>query len=74
MKGIRGTDNGAHNDDQSVCVSYWVNLLQNLPPGTEDLFVTLNPPVLPAPETVQHKAWQCNSSLWLSVEPVVDRA
>ncbi|WP_420469567.1 NAD(P)/FAD-dependent oxidoreductase [Brevundimonas sp. FT23042] len=38
-----GTDNG-------LCVSYWMNKLQGLP-GT-DLFVTLNPPRPPRPETL----------------------
>ena len=51
LKGSRGTD----GDDKSVCVSYWVNLLQNLPKGTPDLFVTLNPPKPPAEHTVQHR-------------------
>ena len=51
LKGSRGTT----GDDASVCVSYWVNLLQNLPAGIPDLFVTLNPPSPPAPETVQYK-------------------
>ncbi|EOD40335.1 hypothetical protein EMIHUDRAFT_454253 [Emiliania huxleyi CCMP1516] len=38
----------------AVCVSYWVNLLQNLPAGTPDLFVTLNPPSPPdAAKTVR---------------------
>ena len=50
LKGSRGTD----TDDKSVCVSYWVNLLQNLPKGTPDLFVTLNPPRPPATGTIQH--------------------
>jgi len=51
LKGSRGTT----GDDKSVCVSYWVNLLQNLPAGTPDLFVTLNPPTPPAPHTVQRQ-------------------
>jgi predicted NAD/FAD-binding protein/cyclopropane fatty-acyl-phospholipid synthase-like methyltransferase len=38
-----------------VCVSYWVNLLQNLPAGTPDVFVTLNPPSPPdAAKTLRH--------------------
>lgn len=38
----------------AICVSYWVNLLQNLPAGTPDLFVTLNPPSPPdAAKTVR---------------------
>ena len=35
------------SDDAPVCVSYWINLLQNLPEGTPDLFATLNPPTPP---------------------------
>ncbi len=38
-----GTDNG-------LCVSYWMNKLQGLP--GDDLFVTLNPPRPPRPETL----------------------
>ena len=34
----------------SVCVSYWINLLQNLPETAADVFVTLNPRVPPAAE------------------------
>lgn len=40
---------------RSVCVTYWVNLLQNLAPGTKDLFVTLNPPRPPREGSVEHK-------------------
>jgi len=36
----------------AVCVSYWVNLLQNLREGAPDLFVTLNPHTPPDPATV----------------------
>jgi len=50
LKGSRGTSDA----DDSVCVSYWVNLLQNLPEGVPDLFVTLNPPRPPAADTIQH--------------------
>jgi cyclopropane-fatty-acyl-phospholipid synthase len=32
-----------NSSKDSVCVTYWVNLLQNLPKGSKDLFVTLNP-------------------------------
>lgn len=39
----------------SVCVSYWVNLLQNLPEGCRDVFVTLNPPTPPEASTVLKK-------------------
>lgn len=35
--------------DSDLCVSYWMNSLQTLATGT-DVFVTLNPPVAPAPE------------------------
>lgn len=35
-----------------MCVSYWLNLLQNLPPSAPDMFVTLNPPRPPAPGSV----------------------
>jgi cyclopropane fatty-acyl-phospholipid synthase-like methyltransferase/predicted NAD/FAD-binding protein len=35
-----------------VCVSYWANRLQDLPPAAPDLFVTLNPPSPPAPDKV----------------------
>ncbi|TMW55421.1 hypothetical protein Poli38472_013312 [Pythium oligandrum] len=31
-------------DTAPVCCSYWVNLLQNLDEGVQDVFVTLNPP------------------------------
>lgn len=40
------------SEDAAVCVSYWLNLLQNLPPGTPDMFVTLNPPRPPATGSV----------------------
>ena len=36
--------------DQGLCVTYWMNNLQNLP--GQDLFVTLNPPRPPRPETL----------------------
>jgi predicted NAD/FAD-binding protein len=36
------------SDTSAVCVSYWVNRLQHLPPGAPDMFVTLNPPHAPA--------------------------
>jgi len=35
-----------------VCVSYYVNMLQRLPEGSGDLFVTLNPPTPPAKDTI----------------------
>ncbi len=37
------------------CVTYWMNRLQGLP-GAEPVFMTLNPPRQPAPETVLHRA------------------
>jgi len=37
--------------DDKVCVSYWMNLLQNLE-STTDYFVTLNPSVMPAENTI----------------------
>jgi predicted NAD/FAD-binding protein len=40
------------SEHAAVCVSYWLNLLQNLPPGTPNMFVTLNPLHPPAPDTV----------------------
>jgi len=41
-------------DTAAVCVTYWVNSLQRLPPGAPDTFVTLNPPpgCEPRPATV----------------------
>ncbi len=39
----------AHADDNKVCVSYWMNLLQNLKSGT-DYMVTLNPATMPPAE------------------------
>ena len=36
---------GNESRETPVCVSYWVNLLQNYPEGTPDVFVTLNPVV-----------------------------
>ncbi|CAD7695206.1 unnamed protein product [Ostreobium quekettii] len=33
--------------DEDVCVTYWLNHLQNLPAGTPDVFATLNPRVPP---------------------------
>ncbi|KAG2447750.1 hypothetical protein HYH02_007208 [Chlamydomonas schloesseri] len=43
---------GPQSNTSAVCVSYWVNRLQELPPGAPNLFVTLNPITPPAPETV----------------------
>lgn len=40
------------SEHAAVCVSYWLNLLQNLPPSAPDMFVTLNPPRPPAPGSV----------------------
>ncbi len=43
------------SETSAVCVSYWANLLQHLPPGSPDLFVTLNPPAPPAADkTCRH--------------------
>ncbi|EIE24233.1 cyclopropane fatty acid synthase [Coccomyxa subellipsoidea C-169] len=42
-------------DTAAVCVTYWLNNLQRLPPGAPDTFVTLNPPRPPAAErTIRH--------------------
>ncbi|KXZ44875.1 hypothetical protein GPECTOR_61g828 [Gonium pectorale] len=45
-------NSGPGSDNAAVCVSYWVNRLQELPQGAPNLFVTLNPPQPPAPEHV----------------------
>ena len=37
-------------ESASLCVSYWMNLLQGLPPG-DDIFITLNPTQPPRPGT-----------------------
>lgn len=37
-----------HTTRAAVCVSYWANRLQPLPPGAPNLFVTLNPIEPPA--------------------------
>ncbi len=42
---------GATDQQGPVCVSYWLNQLQNLPFSTP-VIVTLNPFIAPAPETV----------------------
>ena len=55
---IRGDRLGLSDGElakRSVCVTYWVNLLQNLEPGTKDVFVTLNPPRPPKEGTVEYK-------------------
>jgi predicted NAD/FAD-binding protein len=42
-------------DTAAVCVTYWINNLQRLPPGAPETFVTLNPPRPPAAErTIRH--------------------
>lgn len=42
-------------DTAAVCVTYWLNNLQRLPPDAPDTFVTLNPPRPPAAErTIRH--------------------
>ena len=45
------------DDTAAVCVTYWVNSLQRLPPGAPDTFVTLNPPpgCAPAPGAVARR-------------------
>ena len=57
------SSSSASNDDSSspspsshldpsaapVCVTYWLNRLQRLPPNAPDTFVTLNPPQPPCP-------------------------
>ncbi|KAK9821949.1 hypothetical protein WJX81_001503 [Elliptochloris bilobata] len=45
---IQGSGAGA--DAAPVCVTYWLNRLQDLPAGAPDTFVTLNPPTPPATE------------------------
>ena len=52
---LKGEGRGTESADQSVCVTYWVNLLQNLPKDAPDVFVTLNPPRPPREGTVEHK-------------------
>lgn len=41
------------NDDGALCVSYWMNKLQNIP-GERQYFVTLNPPRAPRNGTLLH--------------------
>jgi predicted NAD/FAD-binding protein len=43
---------GRRDAPDEGCVSYWMNRLQGLEGARDDLFVTLNPPHEPAPETV----------------------
>lgn len=52
---LRGDRLGGSSSNGSVCVTYWVNLLQNLAPGKKDLFVTLNPPREPRAGSVEHR-------------------
>ena len=40
-----------------MCVTYWVNLLQNLPKGAKDVFVTLNPTEKIDEERVEFKKY-----------------
>eukprot|EP00210_Caulerpa_lentillifera_P009285 g8850.t1 len=47
--------NEKDNDSSSVCVTYWLNRLQNLESSIPELFVTLNPPNEPQAETVIRK-------------------
>jgi uncharacterized protein len=42
---------GRRDDPDGFCVTYWMNMLQNLP-RSRDFFVTLNPGREPAPEKV----------------------
>eukprot|EP00884_Botryococcus_braunii_P002119 jgi/Botrbrau1/11908/Bobra.0171s0018.1 len=42
-------------DDSPVCVTYWINRLQALPPGAPQTFVTLNPERPPAPDKTLRK-------------------
>jgi predicted NAD/FAD-binding protein len=43
---------GTEQDESPVCVSYWLNRLQHLPPEAPQMFVTLNPPRAPAQDKV----------------------
>lgn len=43
--------------DGNLCVTYWMNALQNIDRRTP-LFVTLNPPVMPRDETI-HGVYEC---------------
>jgi predicted NAD/FAD-binding protein/cyclopropane fatty-acyl-phospholipid synthase-like methyltransferase len=52
---LKGEGRGTKSANESVCVTYWVNLLQNLPKDAPDVFVTLNPPRPPKEGTVEHK-------------------
>ena len=45
---------GDDSAPDEVCVTYWMNRLQHLPTQT-NLFVTLNPPRQPRPETIVQK-------------------
>lgn len=38
-----GKGRAADKEEEPCCVSYWLNLLQNLPPSMPQLFITLNP-------------------------------
>ena len=42
-------------DDAAVCVSYWLNRLQDLPTNAPDIFVTLNPMTRPDPACVTRR-------------------
>jgi predicted NAD/FAD-binding protein len=48
---------GKKGENDSVCVTYWVNLLQNLPKGAKDVFVTLNPTEKIDEERVEFKKY-----------------
>lgn len=49
------TGSGASAKERPVCVTYWVNSLQTLPPGSPDIFVTLNPTTQPSPDKVYRR-------------------
>ncbi|EFN59627.1 hypothetical protein CHLNCDRAFT_29187, partial [Chlorella variabilis] len=46
---------GQEGDTAAVCVTYWANRLQPLPPGAPNLFVTLNPIHPPAADKVHRR-------------------
>jgi cyclopropane-fatty-acyl-phospholipid synthase len=47
-----GKGKAVDSEEEPCCVSYWLNLLQNLPPSLPQMFITLNPSPdsIPAPE------------------------
>jgi predicted NAD/FAD-binding protein len=60
---------GQETDTAPVCVTYWLNRLQNLPPEAPQMFVTLNPPQPPAADTIirrlnlAHPVYRCGHCL-----------